>query len=616
MADASKFESFVAVDIGSYSLKFVHIATNDDGQPFLKALTHLPIPPFSHMLTPEEREKMSREDVEKDALIKLQKFLTKHLTEQLYDNQIQTKRAITLASGRSVTIRYLEIPPIVEKDGPEAAIRAEAAKQMPFSMENAILGFSQLGEVTREEKLLQQVMVAALQKDVVAVATDNLKGGGLSNEGILTLPQSLELVLGNKLLPPADREVRIAIIHCGHKTTSIMIYKNGILSFYRDVNMAGETITEAILAGGEQDGGKIEIANIDEAVELKHRIGVLPPDEIKALTGKDKFAAQQIFNTVEKIFQHIQLSISFYISQFSESGIDKAYLSGGSSAMKNFKEFIQESLEVSVEAIDPFKEWPIDMTNFPPDRVAMESPALAPAVGVAMFTGQAKIINFIDLMLPNRRKQKTDYSKASSKFSAGIGSKFKFNIKLDEPKIKILVGLLAVLLVLIVATPFAKIRSDASAAGIMKKKLDNQLAELTTSQKEVTDMVAEKDQLSKESGFADEIKSMKFPNSEMLLELASITPKQIFLLQANFARTDSKRTFKILGHTDNSDRIFEFLKILNNANFFKGPSLDSTEEQAIDEKQYFMKFTISGQVEAPQAAASSEETPPPKEGKP
>ncbi|MBF0499880.1 MAG: pilus assembly protein PilM [Candidatus Riflebacteria bacterium] len=599
MTVVSKFDPFVAVDIGNYSLKFVHIIRGEDGNPVIKALAHLPIPAFSHLLSPEEREKMSRDDIEKDALSKLQKFLTKHLTELLYDNQIQVKRAMTLASGRPVTIRYLEIPPVQEKDGLDSAIKMEAAKQMPFSKENAVMGFALLGEILREEKPLLQVMVAALQKDIVSIVSDCLKGGGLLNDGILTLPQSLEMVLGNRLKPPVGKEIRIAIIHCGHKTTSIMIYKNGVLSFYRDINMAGETITEAILAGGEQDGVNIKIANIDEAIELKHEIGVLPPEDMKKLSGKERFAAQQIFNTVEKIFQHIQLSISFYISQFSESGIDRAYLSGGSSAMKNFKEFIQESLEVPVEAIDPFKEIPLDGTNFPSDRLINECSAIAPAVGVALYAGESNVINFIDLMFPNRRKQSSDYSKATSNFSQSLSSKFNFKFQLDEQKIKILAGLVAILLLVVISTPFVMIRRDVATALTMKRQLEAQLAELTSSQKEVTDLIAQKDKLSKESGFSDEVKKRRFPNSEMLLELASVTPRQIFLLQGDFARSDVKRTFKIMGHADTSDRIFDFLKIMNTTKFFKSPSLDSTEEQTIDEKNYFMKFTISGKIEAP-----------------
>jgi type IV pilus assembly protein PilM len=618
VADKGTFEPIVAVDIGSFSLKFVHISNEGAGQPVLKALAHLRIPPFTHLLTPEEREKMSREDIENDAIQKLQKFLTKHLTELLYDNQIQTKRGITLASGRPVTIRYFELPPTPEKEAFAAAVNAEAAKQMPFSMEKAVLGWQEIGEVVKEEKALKQVMVAALQQDIVKIMTDNLKGGGMSIEGILTLPQSLELALGPALKSAGDKG-KVALIHCGHKTTSIMIYKGGVLNFYRDINMGGETITEAIYAGGEIDGQKVEFKNLDEAIELKHKIGVLPPDEIQALKGVEKWAAQQIFSTVEKIFQHIQLSVSFYISQFGESAIDRIILTGGSAAMKNFKEFIQESLEVPADIGDPFKNLSPASTNFPPDRLPQEGPALAPAVGIARYDAlrDTKVINFIDILFPHRRSTTMDLSGVSSKLGAGLA-------KLDETKLRILAGCLLGLILLLGSYPIVKIRGQVEKAKKDYTKLESQLKELTTSQEEVTQLLADKERLGKEAGFADELRASKVPLSEILLELASLTPRQVFLQNASIQVAAEPKTFRLSGHTDTSDRVFEFLKTLGQSKFFKNPALESTEEVTIDESHFFIRFALNGRIEipppppppeeSPSEEPAAEDSPPPQDG--
>jgi len=612
MAEIQKFEPFVAVDIGSFSLKFAHVAEGAGGKPVLKALAHMRIPAFTHMLNAEEREKMSREDVENDALQKLQKWLTKHLTELLYDNQIQTKRGITIASGRPVTIRYFELPPLPEKDAFNAAVNTEASKQMPFSMENAVLGWQEIGEIVKDEKALKQVMVAALQTDIVKTMTENMKGGGIANEGVLTLPQSLELALGPQIKSAGDQG-KVALVHCGHKTTSIMIYKGGILNFYRDINMAGETITEAIFAGGEVDGKKIEFKTIEEAVDLKHKLGVLPPDEIQRLKGPEKFAAQQVFSCVEKIFQHIQLSVSFYISQSSESAIDRIILSGGTAAMKNFKEFIQESLEVHAETADPFKALPMTGTNFPADRVAEEAPALASAVGVALYdsTRDLKVINFIDILFPNRHQQSIDFSKVSSKFGAGLAKKFGIAFQLDEKKLRTIAALLAIIFLLIGSYPIIKVRQDVAKAKANVKTLNARLAELTTSQGEVTQLMADRERLSKEAGFADEILKEKTPISGILLDLASATPKEVFLSNALLQTTGEAKTFKLSGQTDSSDRVFEYLKILSTSVFFKNPSLESTEEVAIDNDRCFIKFSLTGKIEIPAPTAPPEAATPP-----
>jgi Tfp pilus assembly PilM family ATPase len=129
----------------------------------------------------------------------------------------------------------------------------------------------------------------------------------------------------------------------------------------------------------------------------------MPPDEIKELKGAEKFAAQKIFETVEKIFQHIQLSISFYISQTGETGLDKIILTGGSAGMTNFKEFIEESLEVPTSLGNPFAKLQMDGVKYDEEKRKLEAPGLSPIVGVALYKGDSEIINFIDILFPIAR---------------------------------------------------------------------------------------------------------------------------------------------------------------------------------------------------------------------
>lgn len=603
MAEKKPVDPFVCVDIGSYSLKFAYAVPVEGDKPSLKAIAHMPIPSYAHQLTQEERENMSRDDVEQDSLAKLRKFLTKHLTELLYDNQIQTKMAVTLASGRSVTIRYFEIPPVADKDTLAASVNAEAMKQMPFSMENAAFGFTPLGDTVRDEKALAQFMVGALQKDIVNVIKENLKGGGLSCEGILTLPQALELGIPHQLEVGSEEEKKAAVIHCGHKTTSIMIFKNGKLNFYRDINMGGETITDAIFAGSEDfEGQKIAFSTYEEATELKHKLGVMPPDEIQTLKGPEKFAAQAIFSAVEKIFQHIQLSISFYISQFGETGVEKIILSGGSAAMNNFLEFIQESLEVPAEIANPFNNLSVSEVNLSPEELNKVSAAFAAPVGIGLYSNQEGIINFIDILFPNRNVQVVDFSKVSTKFSSGMSGKFK----MDARKIKILAALGVVLLLLIVAYPFVKIRQDFAQSKLDLKRYQQQLNDLRSTQSEVTTLIQEKDRLQKQAGFVDEIRGLSFPFSEMLLEFIQLTPPQIFIRKFNVFIENGQKKFRVSGQTDNSDRVFEYLRVLGKAKFFKSPSLESTQEVTIDEERYFMEFSVAGGLDRPAEGTESE----------
>lgn len=601
MATPENFEPFVAVDIGSFSLKFAYVQRDENGSLILKTLSQLNIPPYESELTDEQRETMSKDDIREHCLKELRQFLTTHITELLYDNEIQTKRAITFASNREVTIRCIEIPPVVEKDKLTDAVTAEANKQMPFSMGNAVLGYHVQGDTVRDEKALTQIMVAALQKDIIDHINANFKGGGLSNEGILTLPQALELALSKQMGPYAENDKKVGIIHCGNSTTSIMIYKNGKIQFFRDVNMAGATITEAIYAGGEVDGQEIKFKHFNEATELKHKLGVMPPDEIKDLKGAEKFAAQKIFETVEKIFQHIQLSISFYISQTGETGLDKIILTGGSAGMTNFKEFIEESLEVSTSLGNPFSKVQIGEIKYPEDRREIESPALSPVMGAALYQGQSEIINFIDILFPNRKSQSINITGVSSKFGGNFSAKL---FELDEKKLRIIAGLLAALLVLLGMYPVVKIRQEVSATKDDYKKLQKKLAQLNASQGDVTTLLAEQESLGKYESFPNELQRLRVENSKILVEIASITPRQIFLTTAEFNTQSADPTFKLLGHADNSDSVFEFLSDLGRSTLLHSPALESTQEVPIDETRYFIRFVLNGKIHASQLSAA------------
>ncbi len=594
MAEPVSFEPFVAIDIGSSSLKFAFVQRDENGGAVLKTLSQLIIPPYETELTPEQREPMSKDDVREHCLKELRQFLTTHITELLYDNEIQTKRAITFASNREVTIRCIEIPPVVEKEKLTEAVSAEANKQMPFSMGNAVLGYNVQGDVMKDDKALTQIMVAALQKDIIDFINANLKGGGLSNEGILTLPQALELSLDKQMTPYSEDDKKVGIIHCGNSTTSVMIYKNGKIQFFRDINMAGATITDAIYAGGEIDGQEIKFKHYNEAVELKHKLGVVPPDEIKNLNGAEKFAAQKIFETVEKIFQHIQLSISFYITQSGETGLDKLIITGGSAGMKNFKDFIEESLEVATSLANPFGRMKIGEIKYEDERRELESPALSPVLGVALYKSQPHIINFVDILFPNRKSQSLNIGGVSSKFGGNISAKL---FELDEKKLRIIAGLLAAVIILAGLYPIIKIRQKVTQTKAEYKTMQAKLGQLNASQGDVTSLLAEQEQLTQFETFPGDVAKFRIQNSKILLEIATLTPKEIFLTNAEFVTSEADSHFRLQGHADNSDSVFEFLGELGKSSIFANPVLESTQEVPIDEERYFIRFVLNGKIQ-------------------
>lgn len=620
-----KHDPFVAVDIGAYSVKFVYIDYGDDGVPTLKTLAQIPIPPYEKDLTEEQRETMSRDDVKEYCLKELRQLLTTKFTELLYDNEIQTKKAITFASNREVTIRCIEVPPAneKEKDGKEKfteAITQEANKQMPFSMGNAVLGYTLGDTITKDNKPLVQIMAAALQKDILEIINGNLKGGGLNPDGILTLPEALQLSLQDQMAPFAEGDKKVAIIHSGHTTTSVMIFKNNKIQFYRDINMAGATITDAIYAGGEIDGEQVKPATYTEATELKHKLGVIPPDDIANFKGIEKFAANKIFETVEKIFQNVQLSISFYTSQSGDgAGIDQIILTGGSSFMKNYKEFIEESLEVPTALAEPFSPMKIGEIKYPEDQRTNDSAALSPVLGVGLYKADLKLINFIDILFPNRNKK----AQSSSSINlSGVSSKFGSNLnnigaklfELDETKLRILAVLLLCVILAGTAYPVIYINNKYAATQKQSKNLDRDLKKLKGDQSEVNRLLQEQQNLEKFTEIAEQLKAYKIVNTKVLIKLLSLVPKEIFITSLELNTTSQAPNLELQGHADNSDSVFQFLSDMGQCSMFSKPILKSTQEVEIDEERYFIRFVLSSEINSDDLYISEENSENEEEG--
>ena len=605
--EQEKREDFVAVDIGSYSIKFAYIQQQEDESYLLKTLAQIIIPNYETKISQDQRELMSKDDVKKYCLKEMRQLLTTKLTELLYDNEIQTKSAVTFASNREINIRCIEIPAQKDKNQYPELIKAEANKQMPFSMNNAVLGYSMLGEKTKDNEQWREVMVAALQKEIVEYINLNLKGGSLTCEGILTLPQILELSLENQMKPYSTEGKKVAIIHCGNSGTAVMIYKNNRLQFFREINMGGAAITDAIYAGGEIDGENYKPSTYEEAIELKHKLGIVPPDEIENLKGLEKFAAQTIFDNSDKLFQNIQLSISYYISQSNEPNVDKIILSGGSAEMINFKTFIEESMEISVELAKPFENITIGEIKYSPSQRNNDATSLAPVIGVAKYDNKvSNIINFIDILNPERNSKKTtstaklpSLSSLSSKFGDNISG---FNIgkfipELNETNLRIIAVIIVILILSLSFLPVMSIKKQFNNAIKEQKKLQQQKDQIIKENGNVSELLETQKNIEKYTSFADNLMNLKIYNSKVLAEIASFTPQQIFLTELSIELQGQEGKFTISGDSDNSESVFDYLSILGESKILINPILSSTKETPIDDNKYYINFVINGLID-------------------
>ncbi|EKD84173.1 MAG: hypothetical protein ACD_39C00205G0001 [uncultured bacterium] len=161
---------------------------------------------------------------------------------------------------------------------------------------------------------------------------------------------------------------------------------------------------------------------------------------------------------------------------------------------------------------------------------------------------------------------------------------------------RILAGLVGGLLLLAGLYPVVQIRQQVTKMQEQQKKLQKDLQRLNSSQGDITSLLAEQAHLTELAGFGGELDKFKIINSAIIIELASATPSQIFLTEATFNTDASPPTFRLQGHADNSDSVFEYLNILGKSMIFATPVLESTNEMPIDDTRYFIRFALNGKI--------------------
>ena len=238
-------------------------------------------------------------------------------------------------SGSGTVARRLQLAGGSEEEI-EDQLTWEAEQYLPFPLEECKYSFYVMGE---NEGGGVDVIVGAARNELIDNAASVLKGIGLKVKvvdlGILALTNVFDVV--------ASKEVEFegqswVILDIGSESSQMIIHKNGMIVFSKEITIGGVMITEEIQ---RQIG-----VNYQEAEELKtggDGKGNLP-EEIVGIV-------QEI---VELFIREIKKTIDFYITSTSDDSIVGAYLTGGGSLILGIEEKIAEEMGLEVHRLQPF----------------------------------------------------------------------------------------------------------------------------------------------------------------------------------------------------------------------------------------------------------------------
>ena len=337
----------VGCDVGSSAIKIVELKPlkNDEFQ-----LVHAAIAELS----PEAIV---------DGAIMDSSLVVEALTRLISENGIKNTKFGGSLSGHSVIIKKIQLPSMTEAELAES-IQWEAEQYIPFDINDVNLDYVVLDTSGSDT---MDVLLVAVKKDRINDYTSVIVQAGkepvLVDVDVFAVQNAFESSY-------ASRGETVALVNVGASVMNINVLHDGNSVFWRDVAFGGNLYTEAIQR--EFNLPREEA----EQLKLGGQVGQVSKQQVDSVLN----AAS------EDLAAELQKTVDFFVATSSVDRIDRIMLSGGGALAANLDSILHERFQVPVELLNPFRNIRYNESDFDPDWINRNAPAMAVAVGLAIRT--------------------------------------------------------------------------------------------------------------------------------------------------------------------------------------------------------------------------------------
>jgi type IV pilus assembly protein PilM len=276
------------------------------------------------------------------------------------------KSPVSSVSGKGTLIRYIDMPRM-SLDELKKSFSIEVDKYFPFDQNSIYTDCSILDPKSKEKKMA--VLIAAVKKEMVDERVQAVVGAGLEPQQVtinaIAVANAFQLMGSGDKTDSAEKSKNAAkaILDIGDSVSNLMILKDGVPRFTRDIFIGSQEITKRIVNTFGLDA--------DAAENLKRN----PGDQ-----------AESVFNACEPTIMNwiseIRLSLDYFITE-KNIQVDQLLLTGGGSMMQNLETLFEKNLDLTV------RKWDLlSGLSFAPDvakeEVAKHAPRLSVAIGLAL----------------------------------------------------------------------------------------------------------------------------------------------------------------------------------------------------------------------------------------
>ena len=354
---AAKKKGLVGLDIGSHSIKVVEIENSKRG----RVLRH-----FGMIGTPQ--------DAIAEGSVKNMEAVSAAIKSLFRNLHVKNRNVAVSLSGYYVIAKKIVLDKMEESEI-EKAIKEEAERYIPYGINEVNLDYTVLDTTMGESPDGQAISGSSDRMDVLLVAGKSdvideyvaLTQAANLNLGVLdinvfALQNAAEISLNNP-------EGSYAIITVGASELGINTVHRGISVFSKDSSSGGAQITKAIMS--EFD------VSFEEAEKMK--LGGVDLDDTKKV-GIEKIIA----NTVLQWVGEIKHALNFVANTYPEESIANIFVSGGSCETPDFQRQLEQTTNIPVTELNPFRFLTIDSSLFDSKYLKYVAPQAGVAVGLAL----------------------------------------------------------------------------------------------------------------------------------------------------------------------------------------------------------------------------------------
>ena len=343
----SKLESLVGLDIGSTSVKLLELSKYD-GRHRVEAFGVEPLPPNAVV-----DRNISDLDTVGEAIRRLAGRAAP-----------RARRAATAVPDSAAMTRIVEMDASLSDDALQSRITAEAARHIPFPLEEVAMDFEVQNLSERNPDQIE-VLLAVCRRDEVEKREGVMRLGGLRPHVVETEAQAIRRAAASSgpATDRADRPAPLTVLDIGADATRLHVFDGAGQAYVQEQHFGGRRLT----------------------AELQRRHGWSDAEALLALRRRDLPADAE--ETVLQPFRAaLAAEVERALRQFQATAdrpVGHVLLAGGASALPGLADMLCRTLPGGAGIADPFAEMGL-AARVDRDALAAHAPAMLTACGLTL----------------------------------------------------------------------------------------------------------------------------------------------------------------------------------------------------------------------------------------